>query len=57
MNERSNTPTKYTEYAHLVEVEVGDLLLYPSWLEHFVPPIECDNRVSISFNADYKRTL
>ncbi len=57
MNERQNTATKYTEYAHLVEVEVGDLLLYPSWIEHFVPPIECDNRVSISFNADYKRTL
>tara|TARA_B110000240_G_C13386139_1_gene404753 strand:- start:368 stop:985 length:618 start_codon:yes stop_codon:yes gene_type:complete len=55
MKDKTNTSTKYNEQVSLVEVTTGDLLLYPSWLEHFVPPIECDNRVTISFNCDYKR--
>ena len=24
---------------HLQEVKEGDMLIYPSWLEHFVPPL------------------
>ena len=55
MEDRVNTSTKYSEAAHLMEVKNGDLLIYPSWLEHFVPPVECDDRVTISFNADYSR--
>ena len=34
-------------------VEVGDLLLFPSWLPHFVLPNTSDeNRISISFNIE-----
>ena len=41
------------DYAHLEEVESGDLLIYPSWMEHFVPAIDCDYRTTISFNSHY----
>ena len=34
-------------------VEVGDLILFPSWLPHFVLPNTSDeNRISISFNIE-----
>ena len=34
-------------------VEVGDLLLFPSWLPHFVTPnTSNENRISISFNIE-----
>lgn len=33
--------------------KVGELLLFPSWLPHFVPPNTSDeNRISISFNIE-----
>ena len=51
MNNRNDSYS----YACPEEVENYDLLLYPSWLEHFVPKIECDNRITISFNTDYPR--
>jgi|TARA_B100001093_G_scaffold247667_1_gene237083 uncharacterized protein (TIGR02466 family) len=53
MMERQNATNPSTTYAHLEEVETGDLLLYPSWMEHFVPTIDCDNRTTISFNTAY----
>ena len=32
--------------------EVGKLLVFPSWLKHFVYPFQCDGeRRSMSFNA------
>jgi len=55
MYEKINNRNDSYSYAHLEEVENYDLLLYPSWLEHFVPKITCDNRITISFNTDYPR--
>ena len=55
MKDKTQESTKYNEQLALVEVKTGDLILHPSWLEHFVPPIDCDNRITISFNCDYKR--
>jgi uncharacterized protein (TIGR02466 family) len=52
---RNNTKTKYSSSSQLVEAKTGDMIIYPSWLEHFVPVQTCDNRITISFNADYKR--
>ena len=52
---RINAQTKYSSSSHLVEAKTGDMIIYPSWLEHFVPIQTCDNRITISFNADYKR--
>ena len=51
MAERQQTPGQ--DYGHLQEVESGDLLIYPSWMEHFVPAIDCDYRTTISFNSHY----
>ena len=51
MAERQQTPGQ--DYAHLQEVESGDLLIYTSWMEHFVPAIDCDYRTTISFNSHY----
>lgn len=55
MMERQNATNPSTTYAHLEEVESGDLLLYPSWMEHFVPTVGCDHRTTISFNTEYPR--
>lgn len=53
MNEFVNNSNPSNTYAHVETVKTGDLLLFPSWLEHFVPPINYDNRISISFNTAY----
>jgi uncharacterized protein (TIGR02466 family) len=53
MMERQNATHESTTYAHLEQVETGDVLIYPSWMEHFVPKIECDYRATISFNTAY----
>ena len=53
MYEKNNQTNESNEYVHLVEVQEFDLLLYPSWLEHFVPPITCDDRITISFDTNY----
>lgn len=55
MYEKLNARNESYSYAHLETVEQGDLLLYPSWLEHFVPPIDCDDRITIGFNTDYPK--
>jgi len=40
----------------VVRVAAGTLILFPSWLEHSVPPNESDGpRVSLSFNAMFTR--
>ena len=53
MRERNNQTNDSNAVVHLQEVKEGDMLIYPSWLEHFVPPISCDDRITISFNTDY----
>jgi len=53
MYEKTNHSNASNEYAHLMEAEQGDLLIYPSWLEHFVPTIDCDNRITISFDTEF----
>ena len=53
MYEKNNQTNDSNEYAHLREATEGDLLIYPSWLEHFVPPITCDDRITISFDTNY----
>lgn len=55
MMERQSATNPSTTYAHLEEAETGDLLIYPSWMEHFVPTVECDYRTTISFNTIYPR--
>ena len=53
MYEKNNQTNESNAYVHLQEVEEYNLLIYPSWLEHFVPPIDCDDRITISFDTNY----
>jgi hypothetical protein len=39
-----------------MQLEVGDVVVWPSWLEHYVDPSRrAEARVSISFNARVRR--
>lgn len=45
--------TSYSASAHTVSVNSGDIIFFPSWLEHNVPPLPVDykgTRVSVAFN-------
>ena len=58
----SIVPTAFNSPFFKPSYSEGDLLLWPSYLEHgFFPSIETDNsspaRVSLSFNVNIKRTL
>ena len=57
MYERPYHSNELNSYVHVETMTKGDILVYPSWLEHFVPQIDTDNRVTISFNTDYPRQL
>ena len=43
--------------AHTVQPKTGDMMLWPSWLYHRVPPQRQTDvpRIAISFNVDYSR--
>jgi uncharacterized protein (TIGR02466 family) len=41
----------YTRLQQEVFVENGDLLLFPSWMEHSVPLTNSDKRISLAFNS------
>ena len=46
--------TKYNNSFYEFEPDIGDLILFPSWLPHYtVLPNKTSNRVVISFNASY----
>jgi len=47
----------YNSESWWLEVETGDLILFPSSLEHKVATVETDLRVSLSFNTFLKGTL
>lgn len=41
----------FTRLQQEVMVENGDLLLFPSWMEHSVPLTSSDKRISLAFNS------
>jgi len=43
----------YGSNAHMVSAETGKLVLFPSWLQHFVPPNGSDLRITLSFNTRF----
>lgn len=51
---RFTTPTPYGENAHHVSSETGKLVLFPSWLQHYVPPNESELRITLSFNTQFE---
>jgi uncharacterized protein (TIGR02466 family) len=48
------TSTSYSENAHHVSSETGKLVLFPSWLQHYVPPNESELRITLSFNTQFE---
>ena len=43
----------YAENAHRVLAETGKLVLFPSWLQHYVPPNASELRITLSFNTQF----
>jgi uncharacterized protein (TIGR02466 family) len=41
----------------LMKVGTGDVVIFPSNLTHYVPPVETDGRISLAFNAFFDGTL
>jgi len=51
----SNLKNKFTVQDFIIDPKEGQLIIWPSYLEHFVEPNICDqSRVSISFNIYMK---
>ena len=48
-----NAPGKYTSNVERVEAKTGQLVLFPGWLQHYVPPNKTNLRITLSFNAKY----
>lgn len=48
------THTKYAENAHHVSSETGKLVLFPSWLQHYVPSNTSELRITLSFNTYFE---
>lgn len=44
---------EYNENFHTVECKEGQLILFPSWLEHSTELNHSDRRVVVSFNTEY----
>jgi len=44
---------QYTSNVHHVEAKTGQLVLFPGWLQHYVPPNKTDLRITLSFNTKY----
>lgn len=45
--------SSYVSNAHLVSAETGKLVLFPSWLQHYVPPNDSELRITLSFNTQF----
>jgi len=40
-----------------IPIKQGQLIIFPSTLRHSTPPTECDNRISLSFNTFFTKTI
>jgi uncharacterized protein (TIGR02466 family) len=48
-----NAPGTYTSNIQHVEAKTGQLVLFPGWLQHYVPPNKTNMRITLSFNTKY----
>jgi uncharacterized protein (TIGR02466 family) len=48
-----NARGTYTSNVHHVEAKTGQLVLFPGWLQHYVPPNKTNMRITLSFNTKY----
>lgn len=44
---------KYTSNVHSIEPTTGMLVLFPSWIQHYVPTNKSNLRVTLSFNTKF----
>lgn len=51
--DRHNGDGKYTSNVQNVQCKTGQLVLFPGWLQHYVPPNKTNLRITLSFNAKY----
>ena len=54
MHEFLVNETLYTEAHHSVQCNQGELILFPSWLEHYTDDNKTQTRVTVSFNTKYE---
>ena len=54
MSEILLTEDLYNCYNQEIPCEQGQLILFPSWLEHYTDDNKTDNRITISFNTFYQ---
>jgi len=47
------TNTEYSGNIHTMLAETGKLVLFPSWLQHYVPPNLSNLRITLSFNTRF----
>ena len=47
------TSTAYANNTYRVLAETGKLVLFPSWLQHYVPPNASELRITLSFNTQF----
>jgi len=43
----------YTMNVHNIESKTGKLVLFPSWLQHYVPTNKTEMRITLSFNTKF----
>eukprot|EP00040_Diaphanoeca_grandis_P001802 m.19600 g.19600 ORF g.19600 m.19600 type:complete len:541 (+) comp12536_c0_seq1:241-1863(+) len=50
---RGHVATGWNSHTHAIQPKTGDIVLFPSWLEHYVEPHREDEaRIVVSFNAN-----
>jgi hypothetical protein len=48
-----NGPGMYSSNIDKIEAKTGRLVLFPSWVQHYVPPNKTNMRITLSFNTKY----
>ena len=48
-----DAPGTYTSNVYNVQAKTGQLVLFPGWLQHYVPPNKTSMRITLSFNTKY----
>jgi len=48
-----NGPGVYTSNIQNIEAKTGQLVLFPGWVQHYVPPNKTNMRITLSFNTKY----
>jgi uncharacterized protein (TIGR02466 family) len=50
---RPDAQGTYTSNVQNIEAKTGQLVLFPGWVQHYVPPNKTNMRITLSFNTKY----